>query len=308
MPERIKYVLRLLPHWFAGPKTALLLGLLCGLTAERTRGQDCSDPLPSHDYSVVGYRGGKEPLPYHQRRATLTFDSGRFTIDHLIRLTDGDILRGAGRDKTVLYFPKGLKDLGEPCGHKGVDCYDWGNGVIRASGKEIGIEDVTIEFPDHEWCHYCGDKNGGYNGVSLSGCTDCWVKNVTIRNCDSGLFVEMKSSNTTVEGVHIFVNPAVRSHLHVAISGFSSNNLVTDFKVYGSTFHGLTGNWGSFSNVFANGWGEALCIEPDHNCNGIGGQDDYSSSIDPLILQADPLVMGSISVKQRTRFKVISFF
>jgi hypothetical protein len=231
----------------------------------------CSDPLPDHDYSVVGYHHGTEPVPYHQRQATLRFDSGRFTIDHLIRLSDGDVLRGAGRDKTVLYFPKGLKDLGEPCGHKGVDCFDWGNGVIRASGKEIGIEDLTIEFPTHEWCHYCGDKNGGYNGMSLSGCTDCWVKNVTIRNCDSGLFIEMRSSNVTAEGVDVFTNPGIKSHLHIAISGFSSNNLVTGFKLYGTTFHGLTGNWGSFSNVFANGWGETLRIEPDHNCNGVGG-------------------------------------
>ena len=41
--------------------------------------------------------------------------------------------------------------------------------------------------------------------------------------------------------------------------------------MYGTSFHGLTGNWGSFSNVFANGWGENIRIEPDHNCNGVGG-------------------------------------
>ena len=96
---------------------------------------------------------------------------------------------------------------------------------------------------------------------------------VTIRNCDSGLFIERNSNHTTVEGLHVFVNQGVKSHLHIAISGFSTNNLVSDFKVYGTSFHGLTGNWGSSSNVFANGWGEQIRIEPDHNCNGKGGSE-----------------------------------
>lgn len=251
-------------------RAAALLSLMASGTLQAQK-SPCSDPLPAHDYSTVGYRNGLVPIPYGELRATVHFDSGRHTIDNLILLSSGDVLRGAGRDKTVLYFPNGLKGLGEPCGHKGVDCYDWANGVIRAQGKSIGIEDLTVEFPEHEWCHYCGEKSGGYNGVALSGCTDCWVKNVTIRNCDSGLFIEKNSSNVTVDGLHVYVNSGVKSHLHIAISGYSTNNLVTDFKVYGTSFHGLTGNWGSSGNVFANGWGELIRIEPDHNCNGPGG-------------------------------------
>ena len=250
---------------------SLTVALIVAYSAGFAQETHCTDPLPEHDYSSVGYRQGKVPVPYNKRQATMSFDSGRHTINELMLLSDGDVLRGAGRDKTILYFPKGLRDLGEPCGHKGVDCYDWANGVIRAQGKEIGIEDLTIEFPLHEWCHYCGEKNSGYNGIALSGCSDCWVKNVTIRNCDSGLFIEKESINNTVEGIHVYVNPGTKSHLHIAISGWSNNNLVTGFKIYGSSFHGLTGNWGSASNVFANGWGENIRIEPDHNCNGPGG-------------------------------------
>lgn len=257
---------------------------------------ECADPLPAHDYSTVGYKKGQVPIPHGKAKATISFPAGRHTIDTLIRLSDGDVLRGAGRDKTILYFPKGLKGLGEPCGHKGVDCYDWGNGVIKAEGASIGVEDLTIEFPAHDWCHYCGDKSEGYNGVALSGCTDCWVKNVTIRNCDSGLFIERNSSQSTVEGLHVYVNPGVKSHLHIAISGYSTNNLVTDFKVYGSSFHGLTGNWGSTSNVFANGWGENIRIEPDHNCNGPGG----AASCCPDILYSN--ISGTIqSVQTKDR-------
>jgi hypothetical protein len=254
-------------------RTALLaLSLLIfGATSGRAQKAECTDPLPAHDYSTAGYHGGTVPIPYGQRAATVKFDTGRFTIDSLIALADGAVLRGSGRDQTILYFPKGLKGLGIPCGHKGVDCYDWANGVVRAEGKEIGIEDLTIEFPEHEWAHYKGDKSHGYNGVALSGCTDCWVKNVSIRNCDSGMFVQDSSAHVTIDGLHVYVNPVVKSHLHIAISSFSNNNLVTNFRIYGSSFHGLTANWGSYSNVFANGWGESIRIEPDHNCNGVGG-------------------------------------
>ena len=271
---------------------------LVGTASLQAQQSECSDALPAHDYSGVGYRAGKAPLPYGMQKATLTFDSGRHTIEKLILLSDGDVLRGAGRDKTVLYFPKGLKSLGEPCGHKGVDCYDWANGVVRAEGKSIGIEDLTIEFPVHEWCHYCGEENEGYNGLALSGCTDCWVKNVSIRNCDSGLFIEKSSSNNTVEGVHVFVNSDVKSHLHIAISGYSTSNLVTDFRIYGTSFHGLTANWGSSSNVFANGWGENIRIEPDHNCNGPGG----SASCCPNVMYSN--ISGKIeSIQTRDRAK-----
>lgn len=232
---------------------------------------ECKDSLPAHDYSAAGYHKGNVPIPYGQRAATVKFDTGRFTIDSLIILSDGAVLRGSGRDQTILYFPKGLKGMGIPCGHKGVDCYDWANGVIRAEGKEIGIEDLTIEFPEHEWSHYQGDKSEGYNGIALSGCTDCWLKNVSIRNCDSGVFLQDSSSHVTLDGMHVYANPGVKSHLHIAISSFSNHNLVTNFRIYGSSFHGLTANWGAYSNVFANGWGESLRIEPDHNCNGVGG-------------------------------------
>jgi hypothetical protein len=226
--------------------------------------------LPSVDFSKVGYRQGDTPVPYGQRPATITYPEGRFTINNLIRLTSGQVLRGAGRDKTVLYFPNGLRELGEPCGNPGVDCYDWKNGVIRANGTEIGIEDLTIEFRDHGWCHYCGTNNGGFNGIELQNCTNSWIKNVTVRKSDNGIFIS-GGSNNTVDGVHVYPMTGLTTHLHIAISAFAKNNLVTNFMAFGDTHHGVTGNWGVDTNVFANGWGENLYIEPDHNCNGGGG-------------------------------------
>ncbi|MCB0686694.1 MAG: hypothetical protein KDC53_09215 [Saprospiraceae bacterium] len=68
---------------------------------------------------------------------------------------------------------------------------------------------------------------------------------------------------------------------------------------YAITFpKGLTANWGSASNVFANGWGEALRIEPDHNCKGPGGEE----SCCPHILYSN--IKGEIeSIQTHNRAK-----
>ncbi|MCB0666642.1 MAG: hypothetical protein KDC80_12490 [Saprospiraceae bacterium] len=281
--------------------------------------QDCQDPLPEYDYSRVGYHEGEDPLPYGQKEATYLFGPGRFTIDSLIRLSDGEILRGAGPDHTILYFPAGLKTMGEPCGHEGVDCFDWGNAVIRAEGREIGIEDLSIEFPEHAWCHYCGKENEGYNAISLRRSTDCWVKNVKIRNSDSAIFIEDQSSNNTVESVTIIPQIPGKAHLHIAVSGYSTYNLIRDFRLFGSSFHGLTANWGSASNVFTNGWGESLRIEPDHNCKGPGGVASccphilYSNitgkveSIQTVNRAKEPLNTDLWNVGERTRCPVDAY-
>jgi len=229
----------------------------------------CPQPLPTHNFSYDGYRQSYRPVPYKTRPATLSYPAGRHTITSFIDLASGQVLRGAGRDQTVLVFPNGLKGLGAPCNTPGVDCFDWGGGVVRMSGREVGVEDLTIEFPAHNWCHYCGNQNGGFNGMVLNDCTNCWVKNVTIRNADSGVNLEGGSYNT-LDGVHVYANPP-RSHFHISIGGFAHHNLVTNFRANGLSAHGLTGNWGVNSNVFANTWLENAVVEPDHNCNGVGG-------------------------------------
>jgi hypothetical protein len=134
-------------------------------------------PLPSFDYGNVGYHGGASPP---DKPATRTLPAGRHTISSPIVLKTGDVLRGAGRDKTILYFPDGLKQMGVPCRDGTLinnDCFDWpaaGStsdlfmGVIGATGSEIGIEDLTIEFPaDHAWTHHAKyGGTSGYNGLS----------------------------------------------------------------------------------------------------------------------------------------------
>jgi parallel beta-helix repeat protein len=90
------------------------------------------------------------------------------------------------------------------------DCWDWShagevqlNAVIGAlKASEVGIEDLTMEFPNHAWGHHKGyDYNSGYNGIDLNQCSNCWIKNVTIKNSDNGIFLT-QSKNVTVDGAH----------------------------------------------------------------------------------------------------------
>ena len=57
------------------------------------------------DFSFVGYHQGDDPVPYQQRAASMTFGPGRHTITTPILITDG-VLRGAGKDETILFFPE----------------------------------------------------------------------------------------------------------------------------------------------------------------------------------------------------------
>jgi hypothetical protein len=131
-------------------------------------------------------------------------------------------------------------------------------------GAETGLEDLTIEFPDPGWGHY-QNYNGtsGYNGIDMSDCTNCWVKNVSIKKSDNGIFVD-RSTNATLDGLHVYSRPG-GAHLHVAYVG-SKSSLTKNSRMYGTSAHGLTTTWGEDGSVFANGWGENLDIEPDHGC------------------------------------------
>ncbi len=272
------------------------------------------ETLPSFDFSKVGYHSGAA-LP--NQAATKTYGEGKYTITSQIKLGSGNVLRGAGRDKTILYFPAGLKQMGFLCanaqkitvtGGGTGDCFDWTHSddkellaVIGGSGFEIGIEDLTIEFPaDHAWTHY-SNYNGtsGYNGIDLLNCINCWIKNVTIKNADNGIFITA-GGNNTVEEVYVYMRPG-GGHTAIAPQSFTHDNLITDFRVYGTSFHGLVGGWGVRNIVFANGWGENVDIEPDHSC---GGKDPVSACTKNMLYSNISGTIRRFQTRDRSRNKV----
>jgi PKD repeat protein len=209
---------------------------------------------PLKDYSHVGYHEGNDPIPYQQRSASKSFGPGRFTITDRIIITNG-VLRGAGKDKTVLYFPNGLVGMGYPC--PGKNCWEWNIGVIQLGpGSEIGLEDLTIEFAPHKWTHHNGQ---GYNGPTIEDCVNCWIKNVKVINADEG-FGFHRGHHNTLDNVEII--GGYHNYIHMTLT---QNNLVTNFRASGGSYHGFSGNWDTHGGVYANGWGNPVVINPDHN-------------------------------------------
>ncbi len=222
------------------------------------------EPLLCGDFTNVGYKNGQS-IPDVPGTEGITFGPGRHVITEQILLSSGDVLSGAGSDQTTLYFPDGLIGMGHICPSL-KDCWSWENGVIVASGTEIGIQNVTIEFPAHTFTHYKQELGAqpGYNGVAFEACENCWAKDVHIINADVGLIARW-SNNVTIEDTSVTANND-GSHLHYAISTYSKDILVNVFSTYNDSYHGLTAQWGVEQGVFSNGTLIGPTdIEPEHN-------------------------------------------
>ena len=223
-----------------------------------------SEPLLCGDFTSPGYKNGQS-LPDAPGTEGITFGPGRHVITEQILLSSGDVLSGAGSDQTTLYFPDGLIGMGHMCPSL-KDCWSWENGVIVASGTEIGIQNVTIEFPAHTFTHYKQELGAqpGYNGDAFEACDNCWAKDVRVINSDVG-FIARWSSNVTIEDTSVTANDD-GSHIHYGISTYSNNVLVNVFSTYNDSHHGLTAQWGAEHGVFSNGTLIGPTdIEPEHN-------------------------------------------
>lgn len=229
---------------------------------------------PLKDFSHVGYREGNVPIPYGTH--PITYGPGRHVITKRLFLGSGQVLRGAGMDKTVLYFPKPLREIGNnECPSGNNNCYGWAYGVIQVTdASEVGIEDLTIEFPVHSYTH--NGNYPGWNAINFRNSFNSWAKNVRIVNSDAGAIITF-GHHITLDGLEVIANPK-GSHYHITVLGAPDvppsalNHLVTNFKVGGSTNHGVAGNWDGDWVVFSNGaplpGTSGIRLEPDHNGPG----------------------------------------
>ena len=64
---------------------------------------------------------------------------------------------------------------------------------------ESGIENLAFEFPAQPYKGHFTEL--GFNPIALSGVANCWVRNVRMKNADSGIFVS--GYFNTIDGVVI---------------------------------------------------------------------------------------------------------
>jgi len=135
--------------------------------------------------------------------------------------------------------------------------------VIRSFNPkvvEVGIENLTFEFPVTNYQGHFTEL--GFNAIALSDVVNCWVKNVRIKNSDSGIFASGKFC--TIQGV-VFESerkPDKNRHStgHHGIYISDDDNLFTDFDFRTRFIHDITVSKCS-GNVISNGRGIDLCFD-----------------------------------------------
>ena len=211
------------------------------------------------DWTGVGYRGGENP-PVVLCANVIEYGPGTHAIDHQLVLQSGQVLRGAGKDHTILRFTKSLYQLfGKGPWQAGSDPntpgWSSGGGLIKTAYgvSEVGIEDLTIEFPAHtqKAHHY----EVGYNALFLDAPVNCWIRRVRIVNADSGVLgyrltncliddLELTWPNVTKNGAGYV------AHYGVMFGRDSTLSLVDNLHCQGLCRHDTDVANGAHHNVF----------------------------------------------------------
>lgn len=110
----------------------------------------------------------------------LLIPEGRYLLRKRLTISKSNIvIRGMGSGKTVIYIDRSLREV---IG----GTHSLSNGFFQIQGaKEVGLEGFKIEF---KTVAYAGHHNEpGWNGIYFTNAEDCWVNDITITDCDSGI-------------------------------------------------------------------------------------------------------------------------
>lgn len=261
------------------------------------------------DFSQAGYRQGNTALPtitptrtvkqYGAKGDGVTDDTralqeavaagghllipaGRYILRTPIEFSkSGTVLKGEGIGRTVIYIPVSLEQvLGRSYNAGNLSNYSFDGGFLRRHtrdviGQEIGIEELSIEFP---LTPYAGHhKEPGYNGIYLTHIRNCWVRNVEIKNFDLGVNLGHNVNNCTITGVRL---TGRGGHHGFRVASWdntvgSNYNLFTNFSIQNISIHDITVQQNDHHNVFSNG--TAVNMAFDHH--GYNPHDNLFSNI-----------------------------
>lgn len=134
--------------------------------------------------------------------------------------------------------------------------------AAASSVQEVGIEGLAFEFPVRPYAGHFTEQ--GYNAVAFSQVRHGWVRDIEVRNADSGIFIN--GANITITNVVLLSqrDPDDGRHAtgHHGISlGGAIDVLVTDFNFRTKFIHDITMSRGSTGNVVRNGRGEDLTFD-----------------------------------------------
>ncbi len=131
------------------------------------------------------------------------------------------------------------------------------------SVSEVGIEEVSITFPVKPYQGHFTEK--GMNAIAMNNVSDCWIRNVSISNCDSGVFVT--GYFCTVDGLVLDGSRKAKkgdTGHHGVMLG--RDCILTNFNIKTKFIHDVTVSNLQSGNVIKNGVGKNLSF--DHHKRG----------------------------------------
>jgi hypothetical protein len=132
--------------------------------------------------------------------------------------------------------------------------------VFDPTVTESGVENLGFEFPVAPYKGHFTEL--GFNPVVLSGVAHCWVRNIRVRNADSGPFVS--GTFNTLDGVVLESERAVdeqKCNGHHGISLGGTDNLLTQFDIRQRFIHDITVSGFCSGNVTSRGRGVDLSLD-----------------------------------------------
>jgi hypothetical protein len=125
----------------------------------------------------------------------------------------------------------------------------------------VGIERLRFEFPNLPYQGHFTEL--GYNAIAISGARNCWIRDLHVHNCDSGIFI---SGLTSTVSQIVFTSerarePSRQATGHHGITLGGQDNLLTDFDYQTRFMHDITVTRGSSGNVAMRGKALDLCFD-----------------------------------------------
>jgi len=122
---------------------------------------------------------------------------------------------------------------------------------------ESGVEDLSFEFPNTPYKGHFTEM--GYNALAMNGAANCWIRNVEIRNADSGVFIG-GSVFCSISGLVVKSERkpwrGFTGHHCVELDGY--DNLCEKFDFRTRFIHDLGVSMGSRGVVYSEGKGVDL--------------------------------------------------
>lgn len=125
---------------------------------------------------------------------------------------------------------------------------------------ESGLEHLTLRYPVTDYKGHFTER--GFNGIAMSGVSDCWVRNVRLENADSGIFLGGRFctlADITFTSQRKADSQRCTGH-HGILLG-STDNLLTGFDFQQRFIHDITVSSGSSHNVASSGRGVDLAFD-----------------------------------------------